>query len=228
MPRIARIIAPGYHYHITQRGNCKQKVFNEKSDYAIYMRLLAKYSAEYRLSILAYCLMPNHIHIIATPQEHNSMAKTFHVTHMKYAQYFNKKYTLSGHLWQGRFYSCLLDENHFLAAIRYVENNPVRAKLSSDAIIWLWSSAFAHCYRKDEILSLGEIHQYLDVNDWKQYLAEPENQTDIKLIREHTLTGRPLGSVAFVQKLEALCNRQLCPRPSGRPKNKVSVPINSI
>jgi len=162
--------------------------------------------------------MPNHIHIIAIPQEQNSMAKTFHVTHMKYAQYFNKKYALSGHLWQGRFYSCLLDENHFLAAIRYVENNPVRAKLSSDAINWPWSSTFAHCHKRDDILSLGEIYQYIDVNDWKRYLAEPENQTDIKLIREHTLKGRPLGNTAFIQKLEALCKRQLLLRQPGRPK----------
>ena len=218
MPRIARIIAPGYHYHITQRGNCKQMVFNEKNDYSTYIRLLAKYSVEYRLSILAYCLMPNHIHIIAIPQEQNSMAKTFHVCHMKYAQHFNKKYSLSGHLWQGRFYSCLLDENHFTAAVRYVENNPIRAKLSSDAISWPWSSAFAHCYNKDEMLSLGEIYQYLDVYDWKRYLAEPENQIDIKLIREYTLKGRPLGNTAFIQKLEVLCSRQLLPRLPGRPK----------
>lgn len=218
MPRIARIIAPGYHYHITQRGNCKQLVFKEAVDYATYMRLLIKYSTEYKLSILSYCIMPNHIHIIAIPQEQNSMAKTFHVTHMKYAQYFNKKYALSGHLWQGRFYSCLLDENHFLAAVKYVENNPVRAKLSSSAISWPWSSALAHYHKKDTILSIGEVHQYIDVSDWKQYLTEPENQADIKLIREHTLKGRPLGNTAFIQKLEALCGRQLFLRQPGRPK----------
>lgn len=218
MPRIARIIVPGYPYHITQRGNCKQTVFKEKIDYSTYLRLLEKYSSEYRLAILAYCLMPNHIHIIAIPQEHNSMSKTFHVTHMKYAQFFNNKYALSGHLWQGRFYSCLLDENHFLTATRYVENNPVRAKLSNNAISWPWSSAFAHCYKKDEILSLGEIYKYIDIDDWKRYLAEPESQNDIKLIREHTLKGRPFGNTAFIEKIETMCGRRLSPRLPGRPR----------
>lgn len=218
MPRIARIIAMGYPYHITQRGNSKQIIFNEKSDYSTYIRLLNKYSAEYKLSILAYCLMPNHVHLIAIPQEQNSMAKTFQVCHMKYAQYFNEKYNMSGHLWQGRFHSCLLSENHFSAAIRYVENNPVRAKLASSAESWPWSSAFAHCHRKGEILSVSKIFQYLDITDWKQYLAESEKEGDIKLIREHTLKGRPLGNSVFIQKLEILCGKQLLPRLRGRPK----------
>ena len=218
MPRIARVIATGCHYHITQRGNSKQIVFNEETDYSAYLKLLSKYSRDNRLSILAYCFMPNHVHIIATPQEQYSMAKTFHACHMKYAQYFNEKYGTSGHLWQGRFYSCPLSEDHFPAAIRYVENNPVRAKLVNNAETWIWSSASAHCYRKNEILSLSEIYQYIGVDDWKQYLAEPEFQTDVNLIREHTLKGRPFGDTAFIQKIEALCGRRLSIMPAGRPK----------
>ncbi|MBN1527093.1 MAG: transposase [Candidatus Omnitrophica bacterium] len=218
MPRIARIIAIGYPYHITQRGNCKQVVFNEESDYSTYIRLLTKYSTEYRLSILAYCLMPNHVHLITIPQKQNSMARTFQVCHMKYAQYFNEKYNMSGHLWQGRFYSCPLDESHFSAAIRYVENNPVRGKLVSSAENWPWSSALAHCHRKDDMLSLNNIFQYLDIDDWKEYLTGSENQDDIKLIREYTLKGCPLGNISFIQKLEALCGRRLVPRLRGRPK----------
>lgn len=127
MPRIARVVVSEYPHHIIQRGNYRQNVFLDESDKRQYLSLIAEYSQKYHLKILAYCLMDNHVHFIGIPKNGNSMAKTFSVAHTLYSQYFNKKMKVSGHLWQGRFYSCVLDESHLIAAGRYVEQNPVRA-----------------------------------------------------------------------------------------------------
>jgi putative transposase len=149
MPRISRAVAVGYPHHITQRGNYRQVVFEEKDDYVQYLKWLTEYCKRYFLKIWAYCLLSNHVHFIAVPLENNSLAKTFNTLHMRYAQYFNKKKEAKGHLWQGRFYSCILDERRLYAAIRYVENNPVRAKIVERPDEYQWSSARSHIYKED-------------------------------------------------------------------------------
>lgn len=138
MPRIARAVAVDYPHHITQRGNYRQPVFETDEDYVRYLEWLKLYSSKYSLKIWAYCLMGNHIHFIAVPMEQDSMAKTFNTLHMRYAQYFNMRNKTAGHLWQGRFYSCVLDERHVYAGIRYVENNPVRAHIVGKARLYRW------------------------------------------------------------------------------------------
>ena len=108
-----------------------------------------EYSKKYNLSLFAYCLMDNYVHFIAIPRKEESLAKVFSITHMRYSQYFNnnKKKNTSGHLWQGRFYSCVLDKPHLLVALRYMEKNPVRAGIVEKAWQWKWSSATAHINR---------------------------------------------------------------------------------
>jgi len=161
MPRIARIVATGYPHHITQRGNYRQTVFVKDSEYSDYLKWLDEYTKKYKLAILAYCLMPNHVHFAAIPEEKDSLAKTFNACHMRYSQYFNKKNRLTGHLWQGRFYSCILDERHLYAICRYIENNPVRAKLVKKPENWQWSSAKTHLNKETSILSLANITEYI-------------------------------------------------------------------
>ena len=121
MPRISRAVAEGYPHHITQRGNYGQSVFESEEDYLHYLEWLKKYCQEYSLKIWAYCLMSNHIHFIAVPMREDSLARTFNTLHMRYAQYFNQKKNKKGHLWQGRFYSSILDERHLYTAVRYIE-----------------------------------------------------------------------------------------------------------
>lgn len=121
MPRIGRVVVKDYPHHVTQRGNYRHTVFIEKSDYQQYLGWLDMYAKNNGLSFLVYCLMPNHVHYIAIPQNDDSLAKTFNITHMRYSQYFNRKKRAFGHLWQGRFYSCVLDDYHLYAAIRYIE-----------------------------------------------------------------------------------------------------------
>ena len=120
MPRIARAVAVGIPHHITQRGNYRQVVFEEDSDYRQYLEWLKHYSNKYSLRIWAYCLMNNHVHFVAVPENEESMARAFNTLHMRYAQYSNAKRGDKGHLWQGRYYSTALDERHLYAAMRYV------------------------------------------------------------------------------------------------------------
>ncbi len=218
MPRVSRIVVEDHPHHITQRGNYKQIIFAGEKDYKFYLERLNEYTNKYKLSILAYCLMPNHVHFVAIPVEKDSLAKTFNACHMRYAHYFNKIKHLIGHLWQGRFYSCVLDEKHLYSAIRYVENNPVRAKLVNKAWEWKWSSARDHVLKEGKsILALADAGKLIEITDWKAYLTQEEDKEEIKEIRAKTLTGRPLGGDVFIAKLEKLFGKRLKALPRGRP-----------
>lgn len=134
MPRIARAVARGLPHHITQRGNYRQGVFETDEDYLKYREWLKEYSKRYALDIWAYCLMSNHVHLVCVPDQDDSLARTFNLLHMRYSQYVNRRRKMNGHVWQEeRFYSTILDEVHLHAAIRYVENNPVRAGIVQKA-----------------------------------------------------------------------------------------------
>jgi putative transposase len=144
MPRRARVVFEGVVHHITQRGNYRQSVFEDDSDKRKYVEFIREYSEKYGMKIYAYCLMSNHVHFIAAPVKEDSLAMTFKYSNMRYSSYFNKKNKRSGHLWQGRFYSCPLQFEHALEALRYVERNPVRARMVELPWEYEWSSAREH------------------------------------------------------------------------------------
>ena len=133
MPRKARFILKGYPHHITQRGNNKELTFIENQDYDKYLHIFDHYRKKHALPTISYCPMPNHIHFATVPKTEDSLAKVFRSVNMNYAQYFNKKYDRVGHVWQCRFFSCAMEESHLYSAIKYIENNPVRANLVSSA-----------------------------------------------------------------------------------------------
>jgi putative transposase len=193
MPRISRPVAVGYPHHITQRGNYRQKIFESDVDYLQYLQWLQQYSRQYLLKVWAYCVMGNHVHFIAVPMESTSLAKTFHVLHMRYSQYFNQNKGTGGHLWQGRFYSCALDEQHLYAAVRYVENNPVRAKIVEKPQDYKWSSARSRVYKEKDPVLLGDCYLTEQIQDWLGYLEEKEDEGMNNTIRSNTRTGRPCG-----------------------------------
>jgi len=154
MPRIARVVVPGLPYHVTQRGSRREDVFFCDPDWRRYLDLALEYSTRFGLQILAYCLMTNHLHLVCVPLVVTSLAKVFKPVHSRYAQYLNGQLRICGRLWQGRFFSCAMDDDHLWAAIRYVERNPVRAGTVTRAEDYPWSSAAAHSgKRPDEILS---------------------------------------------------------------------------
>ena len=222
MPRVARIIVPGYPHHITQRGNNRQDVFYVDDDRRVYLSLLQDQSAKYHLTIQGWCLMDNHIHLIATPAKEESLAKALGRTHFLYTQYINRFHDCSGHLWQNRFYSCPLDQQHFWRALRYVETNPVRAKLHRVAWAFPFSSASAHVEDKDGsgLLNLDEWRKLSAGLNWKTILREANDESELKHIRLHTHRGRPLGSVNFLSRMERRLGRRLRPLPVGRPRKK--------
>jgi putative transposase len=110
---MARVVIEGIPYHITQRGNRREKVFFKKPDYAQYLDWLKEYCQEARLNVYAYCLMSNHLHLVAIPQQPDALVRVFKPLHMRYAQFINRERGWKGHLWQGRFFSCPLDESYF-------------------------------------------------------------------------------------------------------------------
>ena len=222
MPRLARAVAVGFAHHITQRGNNRQDVFFADDDRRVYLELLKDQAEKYGLEIIGYCLMSNHVHIVAIPQEEDSLARAVGRTHFRYTQYINRFHRRSGHLWQGRFYSCALDERHFRLAMKYVELNPVRARICRKAWRYEWSSAAAHVDGKarPDLLDLPGWYDMTSAGRWRKELDAGMAESEIGRLRLNTHTGRPLGSDSFLSKLERLLGRRVRPLPIGRPPKK--------
>jgi putative transposase len=218
MARLPRVVVVDVPHHVTQRGNARQVVLSDDADRILYLELLRQHCELYHLSLLGYCLMSNHVHLIAVPRAPEALAQTLKHTHGRYAAYWNARRFSSGHVWQGRFYSCPLDDSHLWTALRYVELNPVRAGMVATASQWRWSSAAAHC-------GTGIAPPWLDmewwqkrwtVEEWKNQLAAEESQSELTALRQFTHTGRPLGTPEFVAALEHSTLRPLAPRKRGR------------
>ncbi|MEA1991141.1 MAG: transposase [Thermodesulfobacteriota bacterium] len=214
MARIARIVVPGYPHHITQRGNRRQETFFCNDDYRQYIALMAEWCRRCGVDIWAYCLMPNHTHLIAVPQTEDSMRKAIGEAHRRYARMINFREGWRGYLWQGRFSSFVMDERYLLAAVRYIELNPVRARLVTDAIAYPWSSARAHIEEHDdELVSVSPLLALIP--DWKEFLQAGLQEKEYQDLRQHERTGRPLGSELFIDKLEVLLGRLLRKKKPG-------------
>ena len=222
MPRTKRIVIPDVPHHITQRGNNRQDVFFVDDDREVYLELVKKLAAREGLEILGYCLMTNHVHLVATPKAEQSLARALGRAHFLYTQYVNRMHWRSGHLWQNRFHSCGLGARHFWMAMRYLEQNPVRARLVREAWKYPWSSAAVHCGEEERrgLLDAAAWRKRIAPADWQQELARRLEEVEISRLRGNTLTGRPLGSDSFVSKLEVMLGRRLRPLPGGRPKGK--------
>ena len=221
MPRLARPVFSGVPHHITQRGNRRENVFFSDADREAYLEWLAGYCAKHRVEVLAYCLMSNHIHVVAVPERGDALERVFRPLHTRYAQRINRLKKWKGHLWQGRFFSSALDEIYLWAAIRYVERNPVRARLVRRAENYPWSSAASHCgERADAVLTKDAewMRQFKSIGDWSKWLAEGDRPEQLLVLRRHVERGLPCGAEGFVRKLERQARQLLRFRPRGRPK----------
>lgn len=217
MARIARVVAPGLPHHITQRGNRRQRTFFCKEDYAVYLELMREWCAKCAVEIWGYCLMPNHVHLVAVPRETRDLCRAVGEAHRRYTRYVNFREGWRGYLWQGRFSSFVMDEPHLIAAVRYVELNPVRAGLAGKAWDYPWSSAVAHLRGADDGLARVAPLKGI-IGDWKKYLEEPLSGAEAEKFRKASSTGRPLGDEKFVAGLERLLMRPLL---KGKPGPKV-------
>ena len=223
MARLARLVIPGLPHHITQRGNRRQQTFFNDGDYAAYLELMTDWCREQGVEIWGYCLMPNHAHLIAVPKSEDGLRRAIGEAHRRYTRRINFREKWRGYLWQGRFASFVMDEPYLLAAARYIELNPVRAKLTLDAEQWPWSSARAHLSGRDD--RLAKVAPLLAmVNDWRGFLNSAIREEELRDLREHGRTGRPLGNATFVERLEAIVGRVLHPQKGGRPSKIRKLP----
>ncbi|MHA1536282.1 MAG: transposase [Alphaproteobacteria bacterium] len=219
MTRLARVVVPGLPHHVTQRGNRGLDTFLREGDYEAYRGLLAERAAEAGVEIWAYCLMPNHVHLILVPPGPDGLRAALGETHRRYTKYINQREGWQGHLWQERFHSYPMDEAHLLAAARYIERNPVAAGLAKAPADWRWSSASAHLSAKDD--ALVTVAPMLErVPDWRQFLGQEGKPEMAARIELHTRTGRPLGADDFLKSLESRLGRSLQPKSPGRPRKK--------
>jgi putative transposase len=208
MARLARVVAPGIPHHVTQRGNRRQQTFFNDGDYAAYRSLIAASCKAAEVEVWAYCLMPNHVHLILTPKDEDGLRGALAETHRRYSRRINEREGWTGYLWQGRFASAPMDEQHLMACARYVELNPVRAGLAAGADDWPWSSARAHLTGRDD--GLTTVPALLDrAPDWSGHLMQGLSAEERDAIRKVERTGRPLGGEAFVKSLEAALDRPL-------------------
>jgi len=219
MARIARVIVPEFPHHIIQRGNRRQEVFLTETDYSEYLRLLNIYSQRFKVDILTYCLMPNHVHLIAVPHKDGSLAQAIGETHRNYTRFINFREKWRGYLWQGRFSSYLLDERYLLAATRYILLNPVKAKMVKKPWDYKWSSIRHHMMADNSSFIKDSILRNMIV-DWKDFLSETPDDDDVKLLQLHERTGRPLGDNTFIEKLESILKIDLKKKRAGRKKKR--------
>src|SRR6202021_2503713 len=191
--RLPRVIAVGVAHHVTQRGNGRRFLLESDADRRVYLNLLRENLASHEVLLVGYCLMSNHVHLIVIPGDAEGLALSMKHTHGRYASYWNVVHSSTGHAWQGRYYSCPLDEPHLWEALRYTELNPLRARLVAKPESWSWSSAASHCGTKagDEWLCLERWRPHWSAPSWRECLAAGEMESQLAAIRQRTHTGRP-------------------------------------
>ena len=207
-------MAPGVPHHVTQRGNRRQQTFFCEEDYKAYLHLLAQWCSRWKVEVWAYCLMPNHVHLIAVPPSKEALTRTVAEAHRRYTSRVNLREGWTGHLWQGRFSSFPLSDAHLYTAVRYVELNPVRAGLVKEPWQYPWSSAAAHLAGcNDRLVRVGPLLKMF--GDWREYLTRDIPEEDVQVLRRHERTGRPLGDDTFVAGLEEALGQDLRLRKRG-------------
>jgi len=199
---------------VTQRGNRREAIFFEDGDHEIYRDLLAEQALKAGVEVWAYCLMPNHVHLILVPAEPASLGRAVGEAHRRYTNYINARGRWTGHLFQSRFASVPLDPTHLMRAVRYVSLNPVRARLVPHAKDWRWSSVRAHLAGEDD--ALATVRPILSrVADFR-VLLQPGPEDDFRDLRNAEATGRPLGPSEFVTGLEAILGPRMARCAPGR------------
>jgi putative transposase len=195
-------------------------VFFEDEDREVYLAMLASACQRFELDVWAYCLMTNHVHLLAVPRQKLSMAAGVGRTHMRYSRRINTERGWTGHLWANRYHSSLLDNEHLWNAVRYVEQNPVRAGLVGRCEDWIWSSTRAHAgllEMRDPLLCEGSPFPG-HIQNWSEWVNSKLDAEFCRRIRANTATGRPTGSEEFMKRIEAMLERDLAPaRKRGRP-----------
>lgn len=219
MPRKARIVIPGAPHHVTHRGNNGGLLFATDRERAWYLRALKEESQEHHVKVIAWCLMSNHVHLVLVPKDEKGLQRAVGIAHKRFSHRSNRERGQSGHLWGDRYFSCPMDDRHLVAAVRYVEQNPLRAGLATVAESYRWSSAAGHCGGSDSsgLTNPLDWARHHPGHVWRKMLAIQESETNLARIRASTLQGQPLVSDERLVKLETAMGRALRVRGRGRP-----------
>ena len=229
MARLARIVIPDVAHHVTQRGNRRLPIFFSDDDRTAYLGFLAASLSATNTRCLAWCLMDNHVHLILVPADADGLRAALGEAHRRYTRAINFREGWRGYLFQGRFASYPMDDAHLIAAVRYVENNPVAARMVERAEDWRWSSARSHLAGKrvpgDPLTDVGALGRH--VRNWLAMLrhgaeladAGVEEEALAEAIEARLRTGRPLAADEWLERQEAATGRALRPgKPGPRPK----------
>ena len=192
MPRIPRGETAGGIYHIINRGNMRMQVFDDREDYEYFLELLEKASKREKVEIHAYCLMPNHFHLLLVPKESNSLSRLMQWVMTSHVRYYHKKNKTSGHIWQGRYKSFMVEkESYYLTLIQYIEANALRAKLVRQAQDWNYGSLMEREYKHRTLLSKPYMELY---DEWIGYVNTPIKEAELHTIRNSVNRQAPLGN----------------------------------
>lgn len=219
MARLARVVVPQFPHHVIQRGVRSLPIFTTEADREEYLRLLAEFGAREGLRFWAWCLMTNHVHLVVVPARPDALARAIGEAHRHYTRYVNFRAGVRGHLFQERFHSFPIQtDQHLVAVVRYVECNPVRARMIRQAVEYPWSSARHHVTGEpDRLVTDSPLREM--VPTWGDLLRQ-ESAAELATIRRHVQTGRPWGTESWLKKLEQRVGRSLRPRHGGWPKGR--------
>lgn len=225
MARLPRLVVPNQPHHIIQRGNDRQLVFRDADDYAVFLVRLREAAKQYKVAIHAYVLMPNHLHLLASPSDQDGLSRMMQWIGRHYVPYFNQKYERTGTLWQGRYRATVLDsERYFMVCSRYIELNPVRAGIVALPSEYAWSSHAHHVgLKSDPVITDHPLYWALGNTPFEREAAyrglfeQALTEEDVSALSEATRKGWALGSEKFKLALEKKANRRVRPVKRGRP-----------
>jgi putative transposase len=217
MPRPHRATPAGYRYHVLNRGNARQQVFHKEQDFAAFVRLFDAAQERCEMRILAYCLMPNHFHLVLWPHEDGDVSRWMQWVQTTHVRRYHEHYRTSGHVWQGRFKAFPVQETeHLLTVLRYVERNPLRAGLVAEVDGWPWSSLSLHKgAERPAWYSSGPVPRG---RDWLEYVAQPQTDTELLVLRQSVQRGVPFGNPRWQSQAINKLDLESTVRPRGRPR----------
>jgi putative transposase len=229
MPRGPRCSPAGVMAHVIARGNARAKVFHDALDFDAFLELCRRGLRRSSVDLLGWCLMPNHVHLVARPHDNHAMGRFMHWVLTTHGQRYRAKHATVGHVWQGRYKSFLIQvDRHFLAVLRYVERNPVNANIVQHGIDWKWSSA-------RERAGLAPVSGLLTQSPmplptpWPHWVDEPLRSEELAQIRACVTSGQPLGHHGWVQTVQKQYGLAPTHSARGRPpiaeKKKGTVPL---
>lgn len=223
MARLPRFVLPGYPQHVIQRGNNRQRILFEEEDYWFLWEKLGAAAAKFECELHAYVLMPDHFHLLLTPQLDNGVGKLMQYVGRYYVQHFNARRDRTGTLWEGRYRATLLDPLRYLLPVsHYIESNPVRAGLVSTPADYEWSSFASNALGADDpLLTPHAEYEHLGRSlkarrtAYAEQAEQPETPAMLARIRDATNKAWVLGGDAFCERIDGLLNRRALPRPRG-------------